>query len=110
MSSHSSSVKSPWVDLQVVDMEPSAFPISQAYGIWQPDGWQLCHSSGYIFTTASENDARPHSPPPKAKFVHHGGPDHRPDSHHPGGSDCGEPGRYTDEVRQAIYGPRCVLT
>src|SRR5664280_1173519 len=53
MSSHSSSVKSPWVDLQVVDMEPSAFPISQAYGIWQPDGWQLCHSSGYIFTTAS---------------------------------------------------------
>src|SRR5664280_768059 len=54
MSSHSSSVKSPWVDLQVVDMEPSAFPISQAYGIWQPDGWQLCHSSGYIFTTASE--------------------------------------------------------
>src|SRR5664280_1289395 len=54
MSSHSSSVKSPWVDLQVVDMEPSAFPISQAYGIWQPDGWQLCHSSGYIFTTASK--------------------------------------------------------
>src|SRR5450759_508922 len=56
MSSHSSSVKSPWVDLQVVDMEPSAFPISQAYGIWQPDGWQLCHSSGYIFTTASYNE------------------------------------------------------
>src|ERR1035437_6324671 len=54
MSSHSSSVKSPWVDLQVVDMEPSAFPISRAYGIWQPDGWQLCHSSGYIFTTASQ--------------------------------------------------------
>src|SRR5664280_2325290 len=98
MSSHSSSVKSPWVDLQVVDMEPSAFPISQAYGIWQPDGWQLCHSSGYIFTTAS-----------KAKLVHHSGADHRPDGHHLGGSNGGESGRYADQVRHAIYGARCLL-
>src|ERR1035437_1364825 len=58
----------------------------------------------------AENDARPHSPPPKAKFVHHGDRDHRPDGHHPGGSNCGESGRYADQVGQAIYGPRCVLT
>src|SRR5450759_2865619 len=52
----------------------------------------------------AENDARPHSPPSKAKLVHHSGPDHRPDSHHLGGSDCGEPGRYTTRFAKQFTG------
>jgi len=53
MSSHSSSVKSPWTDLQVFEMDPSGPPIWRFYANSDPERTQLQSHTASIFPTAS---------------------------------------------------------
>jgi hypothetical protein len=54
MRSHSSSVKSPCVDLQVFEMDPSAAPIYRVYANSDPESTELPTHTAPIFPTASE--------------------------------------------------------
>src|SRR5664280_3633437 len=54
ISSHSSSVKSPWVDRQVVAMGLSLDPIIGVYGIRPLEGGLFSRCAGLTSTTASE--------------------------------------------------------
>src|SRR5271156_6217858 len=54
ISSHSSSVKSPWVDRQVVAMGLSLDPIIEVYEICTPESGLFGYCTGHTSTTASE--------------------------------------------------------